>query len=68
MLMVIRCREQNRKFQQCMNYWFNNEQFIKECTEIYLAKRTEYRTTGVKDHPKRKSSRNQNSNDNENIE
>lgn len=65
MFIVTRCREQNRKFQQCMNYWFNNEEFVKECTEIYLKRRTEYRTNGIKDVPKRKTNRN-NSNENSN--
>ena len=53
--MVYKCREENRLFQECMNKWFNDQTFIDECREQYLAKRAQFRTTGEKQRPKRKN-------------
>lgn len=30
-----------------MGRWFYNQDFIKECTEIYLNERSEFRKTGI---------------------
>ncbi|OTF82159.1 COX assembly mitochondrial protein-like protein [Euroglyphus maynei] len=48
MAMVFRCREENRQYQQCLNFWFNDKQFVNECKEIYLKQRAEFRSTGIK--------------------
>jgi len=31
----------------CMNKWYYDQDFIKECTELYLEERSEYRRTGI---------------------
>lgn len=45
--MVYKCREQNNLLKTCISSWYKNEQFINECTEIYLKERSEYRQTGL---------------------
>lgn len=45
--MVYKCREQNNILKNCIGNWYKNEQFINECTEIYLNERSEYRRTGL---------------------
>jgi COX assembly protein 1 len=45
--MVVKCREQNNILKSCIGSWYKNEQFINECTEIYLNERSEYRRTGL---------------------
>lgn len=45
--MVLNCRNQNTTMQDCLTKWYRDEGFIKECTELYLAERTEYRRTGI---------------------
>lgn len=45
--MVVRCRPQNAAMQSCYEQWYRNDEFVKECTAIYLAERSEYRRTGV---------------------
>lgn len=47
MMMVVNCRDQNRRYQECMASWFHNKDFVAECTEIYLQQRAEFRRTGV---------------------
>lgn len=46
-LMPFKCQPQNNKMKECLGYWFYNEDFQKECTDIYLSERSEYRRTGV---------------------
>ena len=53
MMMVVNCRDQNRRYQECMASWFHNKDFVAECTEIYLQQRAEFRRTGVKQNPRR---------------
>jgi COX assembly protein 1 len=31
----------------CMKKWYYDQDFIKECTELYLEERSEYRRTGI---------------------
>lgn len=45
--MVIKCRKENSAMHDCYEKWYTNDSFVKECTEIYLAKRSEYRRTGI---------------------
>ncbi|XP_062549249.1 COX assembly mitochondrial protein homolog [Armigeres subalbatus] len=47
LLMVVKCRKQNEALKECSLRWYNNEQFKSECTEIYLAERSEFRRTGI---------------------
>lgn len=51
LMMVVRCRKENDIMQECTRQWYTNEDFVKECTEIYLNERSEYRRTGI---PKKK--------------
>lgn len=46
--MVVNCRNQNFELKACLTKWYQNEDFKKECTEEYLAERSEYRRTGLK--------------------
>lgn len=46
-LMVAVCRDENDKLKNCLGKWYKNEDFIKECTEIYLNDRSEFRRTGL---------------------
>lgn len=45
--MVWMCRKQNSKLKDCLNYWYNNDEFKKECEKEYLEERSEFRRTGV---------------------
>lgn len=47
LLMVALCRKQNDELKTCLGIWYKDENFKKECTEIYLKERAEYRTTGI---------------------
>lgn len=47
LLHVVRCRKENTEMRACMTKWFYDKDFIKECTEQYLAERSEYRRTGI---------------------
>ncbi|XP_043475493.1 COX assembly mitochondrial protein homolog [Leptopilina heterotoma] len=47
LLMPWKCREENSKLQECLKYWFNNQEFRDYCTEQYLSERSEYRRTGI---------------------
>lgn len=30
-----------------MAFWYYNEEFVKECTQLYLDERSEFRRTGI---------------------
>ena len=45
--MVVTCRKQNDAMKECFTKWYGDETFKKECKEIYLKDRTEYRRTGL---------------------
>ncbi|XP_014479387.1 PREDICTED: COX assembly mitochondrial protein homolog [Dinoponera quadriceps] len=45
--MIYKCRKVNENMKACMGEWYFNDDFIKECTEQYLAERKEYRETGI---------------------
>ncbi|EDO63607.1 COX assembly mitochondrial protein homolog [Anopheles arabiensis] len=47
LFMVAKCQEQNDALKACSMEWYRNEQFKQECTEIYLAERSEFRRTGL---------------------
>lgn len=47
LLMAFGCRPQNDALRDCQTRWYRDEQFIGECTEIYLKRRAEYRRTGL---------------------
>ncbi len=52
--MVIKCRGENDALKTCMTKYFQDESFKKECEEIYLKDRAEFRRTGVgRQHLKR---------------
>lgn len=46
-LMVVKCRKENSDLKECLTSWYNNEDFRQDCTEEYLAERSEYRRTGI---------------------
>lgn len=46
-LMVVTCRKQNSNLKNCLAKWYQDETFKKECTDIYLKDRSEYRSTGL---------------------
>lgn len=46
-LMVAFCRKQNETLRTCLGNWYEDEAFKKECTEIYLKERSEFRRTGI---------------------
>lgn len=47
LMMVFNCRKENNALKECQATWYRNEEFIGECTEIYLKQRAEYRRTGL---------------------
>lgn len=47
LLMPFKCRAPTDKLKECMAYWFYNEEFVNECTQMYLDERSEYRRTGI---------------------
>ncbi|XP_020291579.1 COX assembly mitochondrial protein homolog [Pseudomyrmex gracilis] len=55
LLHVVKCRKENNIMKACMEKWYYNEDFIKECTEQYLNERSEFRQTGI---PKKKQKKN----------
>lgn len=46
-LMPFKCRAPTDKLKECLAYWFHNEEFVNECTQMYLDERSEYRRTGI---------------------
>lgn len=40
--------------QECLQYWFKDQEFRDHCTEEYIKERSEYRRTGI---PPRKMDR-----------
>jgi len=52
-LMVVKCRKENSAMKDCLQRWYQDEQFRKECEEEYLRERSEYRRTGIKRVTKR---------------
>ncbi|XP_053675384.1 COX assembly mitochondrial protein homolog [Anopheles nili] len=47
LFMVSKCQEQNDALKACSMQWYRNDAFKKECTDIYLAERREFRRTGL---------------------
>ncbi|CRK94237.1 CLUMA_CG007752, isoform A [Clunio marinus] len=47
LLMVVTCRKQNNLMKECLAKWYQDEVFKKECTEVYLKERSEFRRTGL---------------------
>lgn len=47
LLMVVKCRKENNELKNCLTRWYQDETFRQECTEIYLADRSEFRSTGL---------------------
>lgn len=47
LLMVVKCRDQNDALKTCLGRWYNDDNFVSECTSIYLKDRTEYRSSGL---------------------
>lgn len=48
LLIVAKCREENKKLKACLTKWYHDEDFKKQCTEEYLDERSAYRRTGIK--------------------
>lgn len=57
LLMVVYCRKENTAMKDCMQKWYTNEEFRKECEEEYLRERSEYRRTGIKTKETKKKAR-----------
>lgn len=47
LLMAFGCRPQNEALRDCQTRWYKDDQFVSECTEIYLKRRAEFRRTGL---------------------
>lgn len=47
LLMVVNCRVQNDALKTCLGRWYKDDNFVKECTDIYLKERAEYRRSGL---------------------
>jgi hypothetical protein len=43
------CKKQVSEMNECLTRYYKDEQFRKECEDIYLNKRSEYRRTGQTD-------------------
>lgn len=52
LLMVFSCRNENTALKDCLGRWYQDEEFKKRCTNEYLAERSEYRRTGIKQKQK----------------
>jgi len=51
--MVVTCRSQNFNLKACLSKWYSDEEFKKQCTDEYIAERSEYRATGIKKKAKK---------------
>ncbi|XP_058056932.1 COX assembly mitochondrial protein homolog [Anopheles bellator] len=47
LFMVAKCQPTNDALKACTLRWYSDEKFKRECTEIYLEERREFRQTGV---------------------
>lgn len=47
LLSPFQCKSETAKLKDCMGKWFYNDEYIQECTQIYLNERSEYRRTGI---------------------
>lgn len=47
LLMIVTCRKQNDTLRNCLGKWYEDEAYKKQCTEIYLGERSEFRRTGM---------------------
>lgn len=45
--MIVKCRQQNSGLKACLTKWYQDPIYVKECTEIYLNERSEFRRTGL---------------------
>ncbi|GFG31738.1 hypothetical protein Cfor_04180 [Coptotermes formosanus] len=46
--MVIACRKENTALKDCLNKWYQDEEFKNSCKEEYLDERSEFRRTAHK--------------------
>lgn len=44
--MVYKCRAENTALKECLTKWYQDEDYVQECTEIYLNERADFRRTG----------------------
>ncbi|XP_069682827.1 COX assembly mitochondrial protein homolog [Periplaneta americana] len=47
LFMVVTCRKENSALKECLNRWYQNEEFKNSCKEEYLSERSEFRRTGI---------------------
>jgi len=45
--MVVACRKENKVLKDCLNKWYQDEEFKNSCKEEYLDERSEFRRTGI---------------------
>ncbi|KAK7475584.1 hypothetical protein BaRGS_00033173 [Batillaria attramentaria] len=53
-LLPFKCRAVAKKLEQCLTSWYQNPEFVEQCTQEYLNERSEYRRTGIKQKIKKK--------------
>lgn len=46
-LSPFKCKLETANLKDCMAKWFFDDEYVKECTQIYLDQRSEYRRTGI---------------------
>lgn len=46
-LMPFKCQKENSALKECLSQWYTNSDFKEQCTQEYLAERSEYRRTGI---------------------
>lgn len=51
--MAWACRKENNTLKDCLTRWYKDPNFRDFCTKEYLADRTEYRLTGVRQKEKK---------------
>lgn len=53
-LMVLSCRKENNALKNCLTKWYEDEDFKAECRKEYLAERSEFRRTGIRQKDKQR--------------
>jgi hypothetical protein len=44
---VFKCHKDLMEMNDCLRHWYTNNDFRKECEQLYLEKRKKYRETGI---------------------
>ncbi|XP_076456402.1 COX assembly mitochondrial protein homolog [Babylonia areolata] len=54
LLLPFMCRKVAKNLERCLSSWYQNPEFVAQCTQEYLEERSDYRRTGVKQKMKKK--------------